>query len=405
MRIRTLKEQYECKDRILKERLDIILPQVMFNSEADMWIVASKEYHEDPVFKAMVPANYLTARRITMFVFVKVDDYIHRYSLSMPDEGLDQFYEQYWHFGKEEQMMALKRLLKKYNPNKIAINVSKNFAVCDGLSMGLYTMFMQELDDKWLNRMINDDLLGLKFMELRTPTEMEKMPEVCAVAHEIIESMYTKEVIQPGVTTTDDLVWFMKEEVNKRGLEYWFEPTMDLQREGNPNTRLEHVIIEKGDLLHCDFGIRYMNMCTDTQRLAYVPKDGETQLPDYLVKGMKAANRFQDIVRENMIPGRTGNEVFTLSKKQAKEEGITNCLYSHPTNLYGHGPGPTIGLFSKQEEIPVQGDVELSLNTCFALELNVTVDDIVYYVEETIGITESGANFWYKDRDVITFIK
>lgn len=405
MEIRSLKEQYEIKDKCLKERLDIILPQVMFESEADMWIVASKEYHEDPTFRAMVPANYLTARRVTMFVFVKEDDYIHRYSLSMPDEGLDKYYEQYWHFGKEEQINALKRLFKKYNPQKIAINVSKNFAVCDGLSMGLYTMFMQELEPKWLDRMINDDLLALKFMELRTPTEMKMMPEVAAVAHEIIEKMYSTDVIKPGVTTTDDLVWFMKEEVNKCGLEYWFEPTMDIQRNGETNTRLEHITIEKGDLIHCDFGIRYMNMCTDTQRLAYIAKDEENIIPEYLVNGMKVANRFQDIVLENMVPGKTGNEVFTLSKKQAKLEGITNCLYSHPTNIYGHGPGTTIGLYSQQEEIPVKGDVEISVNTCFALELNVTVDDVVYYVEETVGITEKGPVFWYKGRDEITFIK
>ena len=405
MKVRSLKEQYEIQEKCLQERLDMILPEVMFNSEADMWIIASKEYNEDPVFKALVPPNYPTARRITMFVFVKKEDYVHRYSLSLPDEDLEKFYEPYYKFGKEEQMDALKRLLEVNNPKKIAINASKNFAFSDGLSMGIYTMFMESLDEKWLNRMISDDELVLKFMELRTPTELAVMPEVMAVAHEIMESMYTTDVVKPGVTTTDDLVWYMKQEVNNRGLVYWFEPTMDLQRINGTSTRMEHCVIEKGDLLHCDFGIRYMNMCTDTQRLGYVAKDDEDSIPQFILDGMKVGNRFQDIVLENLIPGRTGNEVFTLSKKQAAEEGIQATLYSHPCNMYGHGPGPTIGLYSQQEEIPVKGDVVVSNNTCYALELNVKVDDYVYYLEETISVTDKGADFLYKNRDVIQFIK
>ena len=405
MKIRSLKEQYQIQERCLQERLNIILPQVMFESQADMWIVASKEYNEDPTFKAMVPPNYPTARRITMFVFVKEDDYVHRYSLSMPDEDLEKYYEPYWHFGKEDQMEALNRLLKKHDPQTIAINVSSNFAVCDGLSMGLYTEFMNKLSSKWLNRMISDDYLAMKFIELRTPTELKYMPEVMEVAHSIMESMYTLDVITPGVTTTDDLVWYMKEEVNKLGLKYWFEPTMDLQRENGTSSRMEHCVIEKGDLLHCDFGITYLNMCTDTQRLGYVCKDGETQIPTWMADGMKVANRFQDIVRSYLVEGNSGNEVFTLSKKQALKEGIDATLYSHPCNMYGHGPGPYIGLYSQQEEIPVKGDVLVSNNTCYALELNVKVDKYVYYVEETVSVTEDGCNFLYKNRDVIQLIK
>ena len=405
MKIRSLKEQYAIKDQCLKERLEIILPQVMEDADVDMWIVASKEYHEDPTFKAMVPAEYLTARRITMFAFSKEADGIHRYSLSMPDKSVAKFYESKWQFGKEDQMVALKRLIEEKNPKKIALNMSKEFAVCDGFSIGLYQMFKESLGEDIMNKMVNDDLLAMKFMEIRTPTELKLMPEVMSVAHDIMERMYTTDVIKPGITTTNDLEWFMKEEVNKLGLTYWFEPTMDLQRKNGDESRYDSCVIQKGDLLHCDFGIYYMNMCTDTQRLGYVAKDDEDTMPQYLLDGMKVGNRFQDIVRENMIVGRTGNEVFEAAMKQAKEEGIQAMLYSHPCNMYGHGPGPTIGLFSNQNAIPIKGDVKLSNNTVYALELNVKVDDYYYFLEETVALTDDGVNFLYKDRDKITFIK
>ena len=405
MKVRSLKEQYEIKDQFLKERLELILPEVMKESEADMWIVASKEYHEDPTFKAMVPSEYLTARRITMFVFSKESDGIHRYSLSMPDEGISRFYESRWNFGKEDQMDALKKLLEEKNPAKIALNMSKDFAVCDGFSIGLYQMFKESLGDKWMSRMINDDMLAMKFMEIRTPSELKMMNEVIEVAHDIMERMYTTDVIKPGITTTNDLEWFMKEEVNKLGLIYWFEPTMDLQRKGAAESRHFNCVIEKGDLLHCDFGIYYLNMCTDTQRLAYVAKDDEDELPQYLKEGMQVGNRFQDIVMKNMVSGRTGNEVFESSIKEAKEEGIEAMLYTHPTNMYGHGPGPTIGLYSNQNPIPVKGDVVLSDNTVYALELNVKVDGYYYYLEETVALENGKVRFLYKDRDKITFVK
>ena len=405
MKIRSLKEQYAIKDQCLKERLEIILPQVMEDADVDMWIVASKEYHEDPTFKAMVPAEYLTARRITMFAFSKEADGIHRYSLSMPDKSVAKFYESKWQFGKEDQMVALKRLIEEKDPKRIALNMSKEFAVCDGFSIGLYQMFKESLGEDIMNKMVNDDLLAMKFMEIRTPTELKLMPEVMSVAHDIMERMYTTDVIKPGITTTNDLEWFMKEEVNKLGLTYWFEPTMDLQRKNGDESRYDSCVIQKGDLLHCDFGIYYMNMCTDTQRLGYVAKDDEDTMPQSLLDGMKVGNRFQDIVRENMIVGRTGNEVFEAAMKQAKEEGIQAMLYSHPCNMYGHGPGPTIGLFSNQNAIPVKGDVKLSNNTVYALELNVKVDDYYYFLEETVALADDGVNFLYKDRDKITFIK
>ena len=405
MKIRSLKEQYAIKDQCLKERLEIILPQVMEDADVDMWIVASKEYHEDPTFKAMVPAEYLTARRITMFAFSKEADGIHRYSLSMPDKSVAKFYESKWQFGKEDQMVALKRLIEEKDPKRIALNMSKEFAVCDGFSIGLYQMFKESLGEDIMNKMVNDDLLAMKFMEIRTPTELKLMPEVMSVAHDIMERMYTTDVIKPGITTTNDLEWFMKEEVNKLGLTYWFEPTMDLQRKNGDESRYDSCVIQKGDLLHCDFGIYYMNMCTDTQRLGYVANDDEDTMPQYLLDGMKVGNRFQDIVRENMIVGRTGNEVFEAAMKQAKEESIQAMLYSHPCNMYGHGPGPTIGLFSNQNAIPIKGDVKLSNNTVYALELNVKVDDYYYFLEETVALTDDGVNFLYKDRDKITFIK
>lgn len=174
----------------------------------------------------------------------------------------------------------------------------------------------------------------------------------------------------------------MMQRVKDLGLDYWFEPTVDLQRPGLDNPRYFGVI-EKGDLLHCDFGIRYLNICTDTQRLAYVAKDDEDNIPQDLLDGMKINDRFQDIVASMMADGKSGNDVLMDSLNQAKEEGIEAVLYSHPCNIYGHGPGTTIGLWNNQNRIPIKGDILMSYDTTYALELNTkakVLDKIIIFI-------------------------
>ena len=153
MKIKSTREQNEIKDICLKERLELIVPKVLKESKADMWIVASKEYHEDLVFDSLTPASYLTARRITMLVFVKAGNEVKRLSLSMPDGALNSYYPQYWKFGEEEQMEALNRLLVEYDPQNIAINISEDHTYADGLSYGLYQTFLKEIKApyKWSN--------------------------------------------------------------------------------------------------------------------------------------------------------------------------------------------------------------------------------------------------------------
>ena len=329
-----------------------------------MWIVASKEYHEDLVFDSLTPASYLTARRITMLVFVKAGNEVKRLSLSMPDGALNSYYPQYWKFGEEEQMEALNRLLVEYDPQNIAINISEDHTYADGLSYGLYQTFLKEIKAPYNERFMVDAMIPIKTMEIRTPTEFTLYPELMSLAFSVIEEAFSLKVIEPGKTTCQDVEYFMMDRVTQSGLQYWFSPTIDLQREGHDGIIYDGVI-EKGDLLHCDFGIKYLNLCSDTQRLAYVAKDEDEDVPQWMKDGFKVNNRFQDIVGECMADGKSGNDVLVDALNKAHEEGIDACLYSHPCNIYGHGPGTTIGLWNNQNPIPIRGDILMSYDTVY----------------------------------------
>ena len=229
-----------------------------------------------------------------------------------------------------------------------------------------------------------------------------------SLAFSVIEEAFSLKVIEPGKTTCQDVEYFMMDRVTQSGLQYWFSPTIDLQREGHDGIIYDGVI-EKGDLLHCDFGIKYLNLCSDTQRLAYVAKDEDEDVPQWMKDGFKVNNRFQDIVGECMADGKSGNDVLVDALNKAHEEGIDACLYSHPCNIYGHGPGTTIGLWNNQNPIPIRGDILMSYDTVYALELNIkyVYEGIQYTIcsEETVSFTKDGLTFLYPNRDKIYFIK
>lgn len=107
------------------------------------------------------------------------------------------------------------------------------------------------------------------------------------------------------------------------------------------------ITIKYGDLLHVDFGVTALGMNTDTQHLAYVLYPGETEknIPKGLLDGLKKANRLQDIVRENMEVGKSGNEILKTCQEWMEEEGLGGSIYSHSIGDWGHSAGTVIGKY------------------------------------------------------------
>lgn len=375
--------QNQIQDEITLERLEKVLPDVMRETDTEFWIIASREYNEDPMFHHIVPALYPTARRLTILVFA--DWGKDRISLSMPDAVLERFYVRDYDRENETQMQALERVIRKYDPQKITLNISGHFAYTDGLSAGLYRKLMNELPEDITKRFVSNDQAGIRFLERRTETELKYYPEVMKEALDIIEAAFSDDVITPGVTTCRDVMDFMIRRVNELGITTWFSPDIDLQNENGKQG--EGTVIQRGDLLRCDFGITYMNMCTDTQRLCWVRKQPGDELPAELAEAMKRNNRFQDIVRENMKVGRTGNEVFLAAVREGKEEGIRPVLYSHPLGVFGHSCGPTIGLWNDQGPIYPAGENVVHEHTSYALELS-TIEYLEMYQRDTWISTE-----------------
>jgi Xaa-Pro aminopeptidase len=390
----TLREQADVQQRWLDQRMKTVLPALMKKHGVDMWVVPMREYNEDPVFSAIVSPTTMAARRRTIYLFydpcafARGDCAKPFERLAMggssqggvftairstkpaagPAGGQVQAQAELW---GDEQWQVLKKEIEKRNPKVIAIDVSRVFAFNDGLSAGELEGMKEALGPKLTARFKHADDLALDLIATRSSEEADTYKKMQQVVWGIIDTAFSNVVITPGVTRTEDVVWWMRQKVNDLGLGTWFHPSVEVQRKGVADPG-DNPIIQKGDVLHCDFGISAMRLNTDTQHMGYVLVDGETEVPAGLKAALANSNKLQDIVVGEIKPGRTGNEILRSSRAKMSAAGIDGTVYTHPIGLHGHGAGPLIGLWDYQEGVPGRGDAKVIPNMWFSIELQAT---------------------------------
>jgi hypothetical protein len=387
-------------DEILEDRFNNLLPGLMRREGVDMWVIISREYNEDPVLKTMLPSTWLSARRRTILVFFDQGPAKGIEKLAIARYDVGTLLKGEWDLNAQpDQWLALVKTIQDRNPKKIALNFSKEYGHADGLTYTEHKEFMAVLPEAFKSKITSADRLAVAWLETRSAKEMAVFPLIARLSHEIIQEGFSEKVIQPGVTTTDDVVWFFRQRVTDLGLETWFHPTVDVQRADPENfdhlrtfsKRPNQQVIMPGDLLHVDFGITYLRLNTDQQQHAYVLRPGETEIPDFIKKAFAQGNRMQDILTQRFKSGQTGNQLLLGSLEQATKEGIRGSIYSHPLGFHGHAAGPTIGMWDQQKGVPGTGDYPLYANTAYSIELNAAVEIPEWKKNIRIMLEEDGS--------------
>jgi Xaa-Pro aminopeptidase len=370
------KERARVVNDWLKWRLDNILPQLMRREGIDMWLVVNREYNEDPVYLSLVPAPTLTARRTSILIFHD----------SGPSTGLERFcagppggslYKQTWTDRKLRQFDSLAAFIKSRDPKKIGIDVSEDWAFGDGLSTTLKARLEKALGPDLSGRFVSAERLCNGWLETRSRQELSVYRQICGIGHDLIAEFFSNRVITPDITTTEDVEWWIRDRVTGLGLEVWFPPSISIQRQGKVESGFSRdpEVIRRGDLLHCDVGVRYLGLCTDMQLHAYVLKTGESDAPDGLKRALDRANRLADIFMGEFRTGRTGNEIVASAMEKGEAEGLGPLIYSHPLGAYGHGPGCTADARPAEaapEDIKERGKYPLFPDTVYAIEFSST---------------------------------
>lgn len=366
-----LRAQADLRNTWLRERLDTLLPELMARTGLDLWIVVAREYNEDPVIMTLLPEPAMSARRRTILCFCRrPDGGVDR--LTLDRYGFGEFYQRGWEPEREDQFAALARVVRERDPQTIGLNISAHSAFADGLTHHEYTQIVATLGTAFSERIRSAELLCDGWLERRIPSELALYPDIVALGHTLIAEAYSPRVIQPGVTSTEDVVWWFRQTMHDLGLRAWFQPTVEIQAHGQRyDTSAPRTVIQPGDLLHCDVGFYSLGLATDHQQHAYVLAAGESDAPEGLKAALRQGNRVQDILMGEMRPARSGNDILRTALTRARAEGLTPQIYSHPLGYHGHAAGAIIGLWDQQDGVTGRGDYSLFDDTVHSIELNI----------------------------------
>lgn len=408
----TLREQARTQQAWLEERLEVNLPMLMRKHGVEMWVVTMREYNEDPVFRALVSPTTFAARRRTIYIFHDrgPDEGVERLALGGTSQGgayeavratvtaPDGRAAELW--GKD-QWDLFASMVRGRDPASIAVNISHEHNFADGLTAGEWEQMEDALGPELAGRVVRKPLLAIDYLAMRVPSMTPVYRKMQAIVHEIIATAFSDVVIEPGRTSTADVVWWMRQRVHDLGLGSWFQPSVSVQRRGVSMADSIAPVIVRGDVLHCDFGIVAMGMTTDTQHMAYVLHEGETEAPAGLQQALANSNRLQDILLEETKVGRTGNEILASVLETMRAEGLNGTMYTHPIGDHGHGAGPLIGLWDYQTGVPGRGDPYVIPSMWFSTELQVTTpvaewdgQSVRMAQEEEAEITADGEIRW-----------
>jgi len=409
-----LRQQAEEQLAWTRARMDRVLPALMREYGVDMWVLSMREYAEDPVFWSVIAPTSFAARRRSIYVYYDrgPQEGIERLALGGGSQsGLYTPYRssrpaptgnetaELW---GDEQWRLFHEIVEDRDPQNIVLNIDENWAFSDGLHAGEREALEEALGETYRQRVKRESRLAMNYIALRVPEMMPRYRQIEETAHAMISEAFSNAVITPGVTTTEDVVWWLRQKVRDSGMTTWFQTSVARFSADVPGGQSgPDAVIQRGDMLWTDFGVVAMGLHTDTQHLGYVLPVGETEPPAGLKQCLANSNRLQDILLSHMEPGMTGNAILNAALAHMKSEGINGTIYTHPIGDHGHGAGPLIGRWDAQDGVPHRGDAKLLASTWHSIELQATTEipewgntPVSCRQEEEAYLDEQGARHW-----------
>ncbi len=347
-RLLPMSRQIEVREGWLAHRYAMLLPMMRAHG-VGMWIVVNEEFHDDPLTALVAPPRPYVGRR-DIFVFVDAGDAgLKRVAITgYAEETVQRFFE-----SPDEPVPAnkvLPALVAEHHPKTIAISASGTRGVTRSLTHDGYQFLLDALGPDQAPRIVSAEPLIEEFLDTRIPEEFPHYEALVAATGSLARRALSSEVIVPGKTTVGDVKRWLFDQSHRAGLVPWFQPDLRVQRRsqqpassrGFIAVAKEAVVIEPGDVVHLDFGLNYMGLASDWQKMAYVLRDGETDAPHGLKRAMANTNALQDALARISRPGKPAGEVHDETMAEMKARGITARIYSHPLGNQGHALGASI---------------------------------------------------------------
>jgi hypothetical protein len=382
--ILSLREQAKYMDEVITWRIENLLPGMMKKHAIDLWLIIDRENNKDPVAVTFGDRMFLGGSKL--LYNTGTDEGVRRYG-----GGIGR----------------VRALVEELDPQKIGINTSDIWNSGDGLTKALYDQLVKALGG-YADRLVSAENLSNEWLETKTGREISVYRHVLGVTHDVISEAFSNKVIVPGVTTTEDVRWWIAQRFADLGMTgYGFSIEVqrrpeDRKKYGNPAVAREFdpatklsgdTVIRRGDIVHSDIGSEYIGLNTDNQQHVYILRKGETDVPEGLKQALRNANRVQDIFMSEFVEGRSGNDITFRTLDRARAEGLKPMIYTHPIGYHQHSGGTIMGAdseFAQYNPLP-KAEYPLHYNTVWSIELEaVTAVPEWDGIEVEISLEEEG---------------
>jgi len=290
----------------------------------------------------------------------------------------------------------LLQVLEELNPNSIAINISKDDVLADGLTYGMYQILVEELLDgtPFVNRFISAEKVISMLRGCKTPIEIQRIKSAILETELIYQNTFS--FLRPGLTEKM-VAAYMHEEIEKAGLSHAWTPSGCPAVNTGPNSPMGHgeptdLEIQRGHIVHFDFGVCKDDYCSDIQRVVYVLREGEKEAPDVVRQGFNIVLASVKAAFEMLRPGVAGVEVDAAARAVIVDNGYPEFMHAtgHQLGRLAHDGGGILGpIWERYGDLPLR---PVEAGQVYTIEPHIIVPGYgCIGLEEDVLVTDTGA--------------
>jgi Xaa-Pro aminopeptidase len=292
---------------------------------------------------------------------------------------------------------GLRETIERLAPESIALNYSPSDPAADGLTHGLWLLFREALEGTpYADRIVSSARVVNSLRGRKSSSELARIRAAIEETEAIFRLAGSE--LRPGLKETQ-IAALMHEEVSRRGLGYAWEPSHCPAVNAGPEKDVGHsppgeLTTQRGQLLHCDFGVEKAGYCSDLQRVWYLLDDGQSEPPADVQTAWDAVWAAVDAGAAALRPGAVGHEVDGAARDRLVSAGFPEPKYAlgHQLGRSAHDGGTILGPRWDRYGAASLGTVEEG--NVFTLEYGAPVPGRGYVgLEEDVVVTSTGVEW------------
>ncbi|UII57538.1 Xaa-Pro peptidase family protein [Cytobacillus spongiae] len=364
--------------------------QYLLEAEVDLWLILTSE-GSDPALPLMTgvatvgPGAFLITKEGKRYAVCS--------QIDAQDIEESELFDEVYHYSKAFSEV-LSSIIRNLQPNKIALNISVEEHLADGLTVGRYRWLMNVLKDVFTGEIVSAEAFLSRLRAIKSGSEIASIREAIRVTEDIYSSVFQQ--MKPSMTEKQVGAIFIQE-MEKRQVLNGIDRTLSMpivMKENIAHRPPSDSVIQPGDLVIMDFSAFVNGYCSDIARTVYFLKKGETEPPTEVDEAFQAVHGAITAAADAVKPGAQGYEVDQMAREYYQSKGYPEI--SHATghqigrNVHDGGAllGPRWKRYGKAPYETIEEGMVFTIEPTLFLE-----DNIHFIVEENVVVTKEGMEY------------